>query len=380
MTEQELAEWRQEPITIGDGATVEIKSGLIVEDIPDEIEAEERALVVSQPQHHVVTGMAMLAQMDEAEFRRTIEVMKQGQARVKILQQSLMEKGEDYGIIKGIDRPFLHLPGAEKLINFYGLAVRQEAERLIGDGVLSPPLAYHVKSYVHVGSFDGPVVAMGYGEASSWEVKYRYTWAKAKCPGCGREGMIRGKADGKLKGKWWCPSREGGCNRTFEPNDPSITPPGKVENTDPYSLAETLIQMAAKRSFVAAARRATGTSGLFTQDEDSPSVLAQADTTPDGDDNPVVEVVTTGEVARGGKPEDVTPAQIAEMSKVSKAKNLGPDAIAAAITRVTSVKVELPEGDRGAKGRFLLGWIPEHLTSEQFGAVLETLETGEVAS
>ena len=349
------------------------------DDLPDEVAAEERGLITTQPQtgHHLITGMAALARMDEGEFQAAMTAIETGQKRMREFQKRAMVKGEDYGVIKGIDRPFLHLPGAEKMTLLYGLAVRQEAERIAGDGIISPPLAYHVKSYVHVGSFGGPIVAMGYGEANSWEVKYRYTWAKAKCPACGREGLIRGKPDGKLKGKWWCPTREGGCNRTFEASDPSIASPGKVENTDPHSLAETLIQMAAKRSFVAATRRATGTSGLFTQDEDSPSVLAQAEPeTPDGGEAQVEKVDVA--VTRGGKADAPTPTQIAHLSKISRDKALGPDGIAAVIVRLGG-QITLPDGDRGEKGRALLAYIESGaMTADQMGELLHTLDTGDV--
>jgi DNA-directed RNA polymerase subunit RPC12/RpoP len=296
-------------------------------------------------------------------------------------QRRVMARGEDYGVVKGIDRPFLHLPGAEKMSLLYGFAVRQEADRITGDGVAAPPLAYHVRSYVHLGSFDGPVVGMGYGEASCWETKYRYRDAERVCPKCGHEGLIKGKPDGKLKGKWWDAAFKGGCNATFEAADPAITDQvvGKVENTDPWSLAETLVQMAAKRSFVAAIRRATGTSGLFTQDDDSPSVQAQADTSPDGDETPsVVNVTGEQQVERGGKPAKPTPQQTAELSRLSKEKGLGPDGIAKVITRLFDVPVLLPDGTRGEQGKWLLGYIAEGLTADQMGQVLETIATGEV--
>jgi hypothetical protein len=381
----EWAEWNgTEEATVADNGAVERIEGT-VDEMPEAVAAEERALVVQSPQHHLVTGMAALARMDEGEFQSMMAAIENGQKRMAEFQRRVMARGEDYGVVKGIDRPFLHLPGAEKMSLLYGFAVRQEADRITGDGVAAPPLAYHVRSYVHLGSFDGPVVGMGYGEASSWEVKYRYTFAKAKCPKCGREGMIRGKPDGKLKGKWWCPSREGGCNVTIEPaatnEDGSlqVAPPGKVENTDPWSLAETLVQMAAKRSFVAAIRRATGTSGLFTQDDDSPSVQAQADTSPDGDETPAVTNVTgEQQVERGGKPARPTPQQTAELSRLSKEKGLGPDGIAKVITRLFDVPVLLPDGTRGEQGKWLLGYIAEGLTADQMGQVLNTIATGEV--
>lgn len=395
--DEQYADWAEAPAFDSAKATKHMTEDQVTEQITGIVEdvREESALVTVQPRadHHIVTGMAALARMDDAEYEAAIATVKRGLERVKDFMQRAMTDGEDYGRVKGIDRPFLHLPGAEKLCLLYGLAARQEAERVVGTkgmivrddgsethGWISPPLSYHVKTYVHLGSFDGPIVAMGYGEANSWETKYRYSWAKAKCPKCGHD-LVRGKADGKLKGKWWCPSREGGCNSTYEPNDPTITPPGKVENDDPYSLAETLIQMAAKRSFVAATRRATGTSGLFTQDEDSPSVRQQSDDTPD---TPAADILPEPapadvSVSRGGKDDAPTAAQVAMLGKISKEKDLGPDRIVEYLTRLyPSIAITLPEGDRGAKGRALLAAIQSSLTADQMGALLVLLDTGEI--
>lgn len=331
---------------------------------------ETTALTVAPPTHHLVVGMGTLAALSEDEFQAKLALMQQGQDRIRTIMEKLLIKGEDYGIVKGIERPFLHQPGAEKLANFYGLAARQEAERITGDGITEPPLAYHVKTYVHLGDFSGPAVAMGYGEASSWEEKYRYRWGKATCPKCGREGLIRGKADGKLRGKWWCPGREGGCNSTFEAADPTVTPPGKIENTDPYSLAETLIQMAGKRSFVAAIRRATGTSGLFTQDDDSPSVQQQVADIPQDDPSPVVEAGPEVTVAVGGKTEMASSEQLARLVSLAKEKGVDKDALSALFLRLfgSTVEPSSPAISNAARG----------LTGAQIGQMLWTMETGEV--
>ena len=327
-------------------------------------------VIEEPPTHHLVVGMGTLAALSEEDFQAKLALMKQGQDRIRTIMEQLLQKGEDYGIVKGIERPFLHQPGAEKLSNFYGFAVRQEAERLAGDGITEPPLAYHVKSYVHLGDFSGPVVAMGYGEASSWEEKYRYRWGKATCPKCGREGLIKGKADGKLRGKWWCPQREGGCNSTFEAADPSVTPPGKVENTDPYSLAETLIQMAGKRSFVASIRRATGTSGLFTQDEDSPSVRDQVGDIPQDDPEPVVSAGPEVTVAVGGKTEMASSEQLARLVSLAKEKGLKKEQLAELFKRLFDLTIDAssPAISNAARG----------LSGEQIGKLLWTMETGEV--
>jgi len=320
--------------------------------------------------HHLVVGMGTLAAMDDDEFESKLAMMQKGQDRIRIIQDKLLIKGEDYGNVKGIDRPFLHQPGAEKLANFYGFAVEQVAERLVGDGVASPPLAYHVKSLVHLGDFDGPVVAMGYGEASSWEEKYRYRWAKAACPKCGREGLIKGKVDGKLKGKWWCPGREGGCNSTFEAADPQVTAPEKIENPDPWSMAETLIQMAAKRSLVASVRRATGTSGLFTQDEDSPSVRQQVADTPQTEPEPVVTTGPDVQVGVGAKTTEPSMEQLKRLVTLSKEKDIDKPALAGLFKRLFGIDV--------AETSPAITSAAKSLTGDQLGKMLWAMETGEI--
>ena len=327
----------------------------------------------------VTVGLGALAMMSDDEFKAKIAMLKRGQERVREIQRSLMERGDDYGVVKGIDRPFLHLPGAEKLEKFYGFVTEQQTIRFIGDGVSSPHLSFRTDSTVHVGNLDGPVIAQVSAVCNSWEAKYRYTWAKAKCPKCGREDMIKGKPDGKLRGKWWCPGAKGGCNATFEAADPQIEAPGKIENPDPWSLEETLIQMSQKRSYVAAVRRATGTSGIFTIDDDSPSVQQQAEPDRGDDERPEVENVTGQQaVQRGGRPDAPTPQQMSLLSSVSKEKKLGPDGIAAVITRLFDVPVMLPDGTRGEQGKWLWGYIEQGMSADQLGRVLETLDTSEV--
>jgi hypothetical protein len=348
-------------------------------DIPDE---EPRAVVVAAPQQHLVVGVGALAAMDDAAFERNLAMLQRGKQRLVELTDKLLDRGTDYGTVPGIKKPFLQKPGAEKLANFYGLAIRFEAERVEGDGKAAPPLAYHVKSFAHLGSFDGPIVAAGFGEANSWEPRYRYLDAKRVCPACGHEGLIKGKPDGKLKGQWWCSARDGGCNRTFPAADPAITEQqtGKVDNPDPYGLANTLVKMAEKRAHVDVVLRATGTSGFYSQDEDSPSVQAQATSAPPPDDElPAVENVTGQQsVQRGGRPDAPTPQQMAQLSKISKERDLGPEKIAEVATRLFDVPVLLPDGTRGEKGKWLWGYIEQGMSADHVGQLLSTLDTGEL--
>lgn len=342
-------------------------------------DAPVTALTVLPPtSNSVIVGLGALAAMSDEDYEAKKNVMKRGLDRVKDIQQTLMSSGEDYGKVPGIAKPFLQLPGAEKLANFYGYAVRQEVDRLVrkeGDSKDTPPLAYHVRSYVHLGSLDGPVIAMGYGEANSYEEKYRWRWSKATCPKCGREGMIRGKKDGPLQGKWWCPAREGGCNNKVEPNATDgdgnlLVQTAKVENEEPYGLAETLIQIAAKRSFVAAIRRATGTSGLFSQDDDSPSVQQQSKDSGASDAaDPTISAPPPGiEVSVGAKSTEPTQIQRRMLVERAKAKGLNSAKMADLMTRVLGIEVEAATASAVAKT----------LTSEQVGKLLHAIDTGEV--
>lgn len=347
----------------------------------EDIERSTRAVVpLPMPQQHLVVGVGALAALSEADFEHNIEQLTEGQRRVAILTDKLLIRGEDYGRVPGIAKPFLQKPGAEKLGNFYGLAVRFEAERIVGKTAGEPPLAYHVKAFAHLGSFDGPVVAQGFGEASVYEERYRWRNAEPTCPECGRQGLIKRKSPPNLAGKWNCPAWGGkeGCNRVFEPNDERIKTGGRVENTDPWSLANTLVKMAEKRAHVDVILRATGTSGFFSQDEDSPSVQAQVAASDPTDDNnpPQVEKVEGVTVERGGKVDTPTDAAIARLTTISREQDLGPAKVAEIVQRVTGTLVHFGEAtDRRSQSKALLAAI-KALTADQLGRVLQAVETG----
>lgn len=233
----------------------------IVEDPP-----MDRSLIPAPPpQTHLIVGAAALAALSDEDFERNLLALKSGIARVARIQRELMDKDTDYGVIPGTPKPTLLKPGAEKLALAYGLMAQVDATTTFGDGITAPPISVQVKCRLHLGSLDGVVVAEGLGQANSWETRYRYRKAEVLCPECGTAGLVKGRPDGKLRGQWWCAN---GCKVTFAPNDERILPGGKIDNPDPFDLGNTLLKMAEKRSFVDGVLRATGTSGLFTQDLD----------------------------------------------------------------------------------------------------------------
>lgn len=231
----------------------------IVREVPD-----ERAVAVVP--HAASAGVLALAELPNEAFEERLKALKAGRERVARVQRELMDEDVDYGRPGNVSKPTLLKPGAEKLCNLYGLVARFEVDVRYGlEG--EPPITVLATCYLHAGSLDGPVVAEGHGAASSWEKRYR--WRKGRvCPACGMVGnLIKGGAESRLQGRWWCGTRDGGCGTTFEANDPAVLGQGGlIENGDPYDLLNTLVKMGEKRAHIDATLRGTATSGLFTQD------------------------------------------------------------------------------------------------------------------
>jgi hypothetical protein len=98
------------------------------------------------------------------------------------------------------------------------------------------------------------------------ESKYRWRKGERKCPQCGAEAIIKGKAE--YGGGWLCFDKKGGCKAKFTDNDAEITGQqvGRVANPDISDSYNTVLKIATKRALVAAVLITTGASCLFTQD------------------------------------------------------------------------------------------------------------------
>ncbi len=206
-------------------------------------------------------GLAFVVTAPEA--KRRIEEL-QGFIR------DVMIENEDFGTIPGTPKPTLYQPGAQKLCEIYGLAptfiVMQRIEIWEGNGLFS----YEVLCRL-VSKRTGLVVAEGLGSCNSKEGRYRWRNGQRHCPHCMQEAIIKGKVE--YGGGWVCFRAKGGCNAKFNEDDPLIVSQsvGRVENDDIFSMVNTFLKMAMKRSHVAATLCATRSSGIFTQDmEDLP--------------------------------------------------------------------------------------------------------------
>jgi hypothetical protein len=183
--------------------------------------------------------------------------------------KKLMAPGIDYGTIPGTGtKPTLLKPGAEKLTSLFGLEptfVKEEIELdwtgRDHDG--EPFFYFQYRCELRQGE---TLAGCGLGSCNSWEKKYRYRNAAIVCPNCGKEAVIKGKAE--YGGGWLCWAKKDGCGSKWADGDPTIEdqPRGKVPNDNPADLVNTIDKMAQKRALIAATLIAVNASEFFTQD------------------------------------------------------------------------------------------------------------------
>jgi hypothetical protein len=196
--------------------------------------------LMDQPPHsqEYVPTVAMSPQ-------QTVQLVKQ----LEEMKRSALRNNVDYMLIPGTPQPSLLKPGAERLLQCFGLGHRitcvKAHEDWEGRFFYYQYKATIVKSY----PTHEIIVAECEGSANSKEGRYHDRWVTEK------------KAREAGVDLTTCPSRlkEGRYGSYFE---------YKVENPNPYSLVNTLQKMAQKRALVGATLQATGSSGLFTQDLD----------------------------------------------------------------------------------------------------------------
>lgn len=187
-------------------------------------------------------------------------------AQVNLIQQvmaKVMKDGEHYGTIPGCgDKKTLLQPGAQKLTMTFRLAPEYTIQETdLGRGHKEYRVVAALKS-IQTGNFVGE----GVGVCSTMESKYRYRSGARKCPTCGKETIIKGKAE--YGGGWLCFARKGGCGAKWPDGAQVIEAQNieRVEHDNPADHYNTVLKMAKKRSFVDATITATAASDIFTQD------------------------------------------------------------------------------------------------------------------
>jgi ssDNA-binding Zn-finger/Zn-ribbon topoisomerase 1 len=187
-------------------------------------------------------------------------------AQVRLIQEvmgKVMHEGEHYGAIPGCgNRKTLLQPGAQKLTMTFRLAPEYAIQETNYErGHKEYRVICTLKS---IGS--GSFVGQGVGCCSTLESKYRWKGGARRCPECGKETIIKGKAE--YGGGWLCFQKKGGCGAKWP--DGAVVIEGqsvdKVEHDSPADFYNTVLKMAKKRAFVDATITATAASDIFTQD------------------------------------------------------------------------------------------------------------------
>jgi hypothetical protein len=211
-------------------------------------------------------AIAPVQQRDPADLRlqfvAPLEHLKQQVLELEAFKKSIMIVGVDYGVIPGTDRPTLLKPGAEKLALAFGLVPQFSVSNKIEDWTAG--FFFYEINCELISKRTGDIVANGIGSANSKEPRYRWRNEQPVCPQCGAQ-LRRSKrtvASGDDPG-WYCWARMGGCGAEFPKSAIRV---GRVENSEPYELVNTLGKMAQKRALVAAVLIATGGSSIWTQD------------------------------------------------------------------------------------------------------------------
>ena len=224
-----------------------------------------------------------------AEVKRRIE-------ELRIFLKDYMVEGEDYGKIPGTDRPTLLKPGAEKLLDVYGLT--PEVDIMDSTVEKDPPYIDYTIRVRLVSRASGITMAEGVGNCNSLEGRYRWRWVfSSELPAQYTTGAARATLTVK----------------TFKGKSGKSLTKYRVENEDIWALKNTILKQAKKRALIDATLSATRSSGILTQDveelrefliDDSPGDMPDKPTAkenktpPKPESHPNLELVNAVEAAK----------------------------------------------------------------------------------
>jgi hypothetical protein len=183
------------------------------------------------------------------------------------LYKEVLKPDLDYGIIPGTGgKPTLLLPGMEKLMRALNAVPRYVERRVIVD--YDRPLFHYEYECQLIDASTGQFIpgGIGLGLCTSKESAFAWRQSSRVCPNCGKETIIKGKAE--YGGGWLCFAKKGGCGAKFADDAPEIVnqPIGRVENPDIFDQVNAIMKRAKKRALGDAVKGAAAVSEFFTVD------------------------------------------------------------------------------------------------------------------
>lgn len=182
--------------------------------------------------------MSLIESVDIQGIAITMQKITSMQAVV----QKTLKREHDFGVIPGTSKPTLLKPGAEKILMMFGLTSEYEFLDKIED-FTKGFFSYSVKCIL---TKNGNKITEGVGHCNTYEGKYRWRWVK--------ENEVPSHVDKESlvsRTKRW-------GNREYSEY--------RIENDDPYTLANTVLKMAKKRAQIDATLTVASLSEVFTQD------------------------------------------------------------------------------------------------------------------
>lgn len=249
------------------------------------------------------------------------EALKARLDLIQAVMRTVMRKDEDYGTIPGTNKPTLYKPGAEKLLVTFRLAAGKptvEDHSDSGD-------VFRFRVYVPILSSTGLEVAVGIGECSSDEEKYRW-----------RKPVFKSKewdeAPENRRREVWKSGRDGAYKL-------------KQVRTQPQDVANTILKMAHKRGLVHGTLLATAASSVFEQDlEDVPEETRQS-WTDDRDAAKPDIAAPQRKSTNGNGASHLDSKQQKALIDAGKAAGWTPDALGAWVTKTYGGWEKVPAAD-----------------------------------
>jgi len=182
--------------------------------------------------------------IDNIQINAIAETMQKISIFQTVIQKNL-KQDHDYGVIPGTQKPTLYKPGAEKILMLMGLTSEYEVTEKVQD-YENGFFAFTVKAIL---TRNGVKITEGLGHANTKESRYTNRWVtESKIPeGIDKSTLKTRQKESKFK--------EGEYYTEY-----------LLENSDSFTLANTVLKMAKKRAQVDAVLTVASLSEIFTQD------------------------------------------------------------------------------------------------------------------